>query len=116
MQGPIILVPVFGLVLGGVVLGVLLTATRTGFGQRARKSGAIAGLAAGAGYVLLEFAMYWSESQRQGMGGRSFSIDWPWQAMLTFGGFTIVAAIAIVAAWCAERPMGRSYEVLPLAV
>ena len=27
----------------------------------------------------------------------------------------IVAAIALVAAWYAERPMGRSYEVLPVA-
>ncbi len=115
MQGPIILVPLFGLVLGGIVLGVLLTAARTGFARRARKSGAIAGVAAGAGYALLELAIYLIESQRQGMGGRYFRIEWPWQAMLTFGGFTIVAAIALVAAWYAERPMGRSYEVLPVA-
>jgi hypothetical protein len=112
MRGPSILIPLLGSILGGIVLGVLLTATRTGFGPRARRIGAIAGLAAGALYSLTEFAMYWLEESMKPRG--AFYIEWPWQAMLTFGGFTVVATIAIAAAWCAQRPMGRSYEVLPI--
>jgi hypothetical protein len=112
MRGPASLISVVGSLLGAIVLGVLLTMTRTGFGPRARRAGAIAGTVAAVLYTMFELVLHWYESS--GTRGR-FYIEWPWQLMLTFGGFTIVAAIALVAAWYAERPMGRSYEVLPVA-
>jgi hypothetical protein len=106
----VVLLTLVDSILCGVVLGVMLTRRRLGFGPAARRASRIAFIWSVVFSTLLElawtglFALF-------GRGGRSeifFSLD-------VFGlGMILIGVLSIVSLVYSERPVGQRFEVLPV--